>query len=159
MNSLQQEEMFNEITEFFGCNINSRTRKREVLDIRHCWRVAMREMGYTTKSVGVMTGHDHSTILNSEKVVSSLSNVNKDFNALYNTMKSFLNDFHRRNDISLETKIEEQNRTILSLYVDLLDYMSDHMSEEEKEQWVSAAGLSTDHYHSILNSLHIEEGA
>ena len=159
MNSLQQEEMFNEITEFFGYNINSRTRKREVIDIRHCWRVAMRDMGYTTTAIGSMTGHDHATILNSEKVVADLSKVNKDFRALYNGMRSFLKDFHYRNDISLTMKIEDRTNTIMSLYVDLLDYMSDNMEPEELEQWVSAAGLSMEHYQSILKSLQTEEGA
>ena len=119
----------------------------------------MREMGYTTKAVGNMTGHDHATILNSEKVVANLSKVNKDFRALYNAMRSFRKDFHYRNDISLTRKIEDRTNTIMTLYVDLLDYMSDNMEQEEVEQWVSAAGLSMDHYKSILNSLQIEEGA
>ena len=159
MNSLQQEEMFNEITEFFGYNINSRTRKREVIDIRHCWRVGMRDMGYTTTAIGNMTGHDHATVLNSEKVVTDLSKVNKDFRSLYSAMRSFLKDFHYRNDISLTMKIEDHTNTILSLYVDLLDYMSDNLEPEELEQWVVAAGLSMDHYQSILDSLQIEKGA
>lgn len=151
MNSLQKEEMFAEITEFFGCSIDTRTRKREILDIRHCWRVAMRKLGYTSKEVGQMTGHDHSTVLNSEKVVLELCKESEDYNSLYTTMLSLLQGFHRRKGIAVEKTDDSKNT--LFLFIDLLDYMSEHMPEEEREKWIAAAGISMGRYRSILQEL------
>lgn len=153
MNTLIKEQMFKEIEDFFGADINTRTRKREVADLRHCWRVSMREMGYTTQAIGDMTGHDHSTVLNSEKAVSRLRQDNEGFNDLFNAMKSFLADFHVRHDIDKDQDYKELWNNLLTIYVDLLDYVSEGMEEKEKQEWIAAAGINNVHYHSILINL------
>lgn len=89
----QQQLMLEKITEYFGYNISSRTRRREVSDIRHIWRYVMRKEGYTSVLIAEMTGHDHSSVLHSEKVVEKMIEESEDCVILVDTMKRFIQSF------------------------------------------------------------------
>tara|TARA_R110000823_G_C15747021_1_gene481485 strand:+ start:180 stop:656 length:477 start_codon:yes stop_codon:yes gene_type:complete len=156
MTDIYKDQMFQEIEEFFGYNINSRTRKREVLDIRHAWRFAMRELGYTYKAIGDMTGHDHATVMNSLKIVNKMTSYKNDFVDLLYAMKGFVNDFHKVNGLQTDKKREEYGQGLLHLYVDLLDYVSSKFTKKELTNWINAAGITEIHFKSIVTKLNKE---
>ena len=81
---------FNELTQK-KIPLESKSRKRELVELRHMYCIIARTMGYTLKSIAVSLNRDHTTVIHNirsfNNLMEVLPNFQEQYNEIFNVLK------------------------------------------------------------------------
>jgi hypothetical protein len=149
MSKGEESELIERIRTFFGVDVTVRNRARKIVDVKHSFAHAMRDMGYTYEYIGQLTNRDHATAMHSCKTSQMLSDTDREYSKLLNAMRTLVNDFHISYGLR-STKAYERDRVSLAkLYALLLRRSSPFLTEKEVLSWLEVAKMSEFQYKNL----------
>lgn len=154
----EEIKLVSTVNTFFGVDIVKRSRKRELVDVKHAFRYVMRDLGYGLAKIGNMMNCDHATVLHSYNKAHDYMAYDKDFTDLVFVMKSVVREFHAANNIRTKRSEETRSESILSVFCMLLyKFEGDQINEDELEHWLCLAGLEQSQYRTIVENKLLQE--
>ena len=149
MTILEEKRLIHTVNDYFLVDIKSRSRKRELIDVKHAFRYGMRKLGYRVADIGRMMDCDHATVLHSVKAANNLIETEAAFGHLVGVMGGILSDFHVAN--KLRTKINENiaKKSIMATFCDLLHRSSEFIDYDEVLDWLDKANIEEYEYMNL----------
>lgn len=143
MNIKQTEQLIKHLNAYFEVDLMSKTRKRNVIDVRHTVMHVMRNMGYTTTFIGEMFNKDHATVVHASRKLRALINIEPEMRVMYGVVKSMVEQFIVDNKILTRKLMMEESENMKILFCKILK-----ISGEDVDPWLEKANISNDMYES-----------
>jgi hypothetical protein len=149
MNKIQVNKLIDKVNEYFSVDMRDKTRKRDVIDIRHTFMYSLRNRGYKTAEIGGFLDKDHATVIHASRKVRDLILVERDMSRLVAAMDEVIDSY------ILEEKIYSRGGNVdnyESVRVNLCRVLEKFCdSEEERAHWLSKSHISIDEYKSFTS--------
>ena len=158
MTLAEELRLIDTVNRFFNIDLKEKSRRRELVDMKHAFRYIMRDMGYSFGDIGRMINCHHATVIHSGKKVIDLMEIEPSFKDMVYVMRSVIKDFHL--SYRIKTRKLEQNRekSMISTFCVLLNEVKDHIGEDGVEYWLMRAKLEPQQYENIVyTELMLEE--
>lgn len=143
MNIKQTEQLIKHLNAYFEVDLMSKTRKRNVIDVRHTVMHVMRNMGYTTTFIGTMFQKDHATVVHASKKLRALMNIEPEMKVMYGVVRNMVEQFIQENNILTRKLMMEESENMKLLFCKILK-----ISGEDVDPWLEKANISNDMYES-----------
>ena len=150
MTVAEEMRLINTVNDFFTVNINKKSRKRELVDIKHAFRYVMRDMGYGYTDIARMNNCNHATVIHSNSKALDLMETESEFAKVVHIMRSLVSDFHISYRIKTRKLEQDREKSMISMFCILLNEVKDYVGEDGVEYWLAKTRLERKQFENII---------
>lgn len=149
MNLHQAKDLITKINTEFTVNITENSRKRYLVDIRHCLMYSLRKRGYGLTFIAKMLGKNHATVIHAVKKIDALFMVDKDFTKLCEAVEEVIDNYFLDNHIHGKNLHSESYESMKMASCRLINEYVE--SEPEIERWLLRFNITWSEYRTFTS--------